>query len=167
MQTLQQRLIIYCKENSQQVPFGRHLEAISMSVVNQVKGMGEYDSVKKKDETISVNNYPSKFIPIIDKAIDEYFKNKNKFVKTVSKGQPGRVRYFNYDIPDHKAPAFEAALKKCGMEVKKNKLSHGKAQYCVADVGAANLITLGKTFQKERFFQEKRERAAKLKTIGG
>jgi hypothetical protein len=162
MQTLQERLTAYCSANNKEKPFGRHLDAISFSIVNKIKEVGKYESVKKKKEIISVNNYPTSLIPIVDSIIEEYFINTNLFIRKTTPPKDKKTKRFNYDIPDYKAPAFEEALKKCEMEVKVNKKSHGKAQYCIEVVSWSGLINLGKAFQKERFFQEKRERQQKF-----
>lgn len=161
MQTLSEFLINYCEENKKEMPFGRHRDSISMRIINEVKAINKYETVRKKKETIEVNNYPNSLLPIVNSVVDEYFTNRNLFIRNGQKCVEKKLKRFNYDIPEHKATAFEEALKKCRMEVKLNKKSHGAAQYCVDNVGAANLINLGKAFQKERFFQEKRERYQK------
>lgn len=163
MQTLMARLTAYCEKNEKPMPYGSHLRKIGGMVAMAVKESGLYENVRKTTEEMTVNAYPDEAIEVIDDVIMRYFFNSNVFVRQATKAT--KKKYFNYDVEDYKAPAFEEALKKCGFEVSQNKCSNGKAQYRVESQSPPALVKLGKVFQKERWLQENRQRVQKRQMI--
>jgi len=153
MQTLRDRLTAYCEKNNKDIPFGKHLMAISNAVIEAIKATGKYDTVKKKNEPFEVNNYPKNLIPVIDEVIDRFFTNKQEVMNMYSKHQKRKQRYFNYDMEDFKAPAFENAAKVLDIEITQNFNKNGLVQFRVPINDPAKLIKLGKVFQKFRMKQ--------------
>lgn len=159
METINERLLQYCTDHVKEVPYGAHLGMIGAAVANKVNELGKYDLVQKTEttQTIWVNRYPEELIPIVDEVIGLYFKDRRS-LRTLAKAKLPATRYFNYDVEDYKAVAFEEALKKCGMEVIQNHVGNGIAQYKIPVSNPAHLVKLGKVFQKERWIQENKQR---------
>jgi hypothetical protein len=152
MTTLKKRLEELCAEAGKPIPYGINVERISQTIIAELNRLEMYSDIKKTKEVIMVNNYPAVALPVIDDVIKKYLSNQLKL-------HPKKQKSFNYDIPAHKVEAFEKALEMCGIEVKRNYIKNEKAQY-VIPIKPSQLIVLGKTFQKERYNQEYRERKA-------
>lgn len=161
MQTLNDRLIKYCTEHVKELPYGPHLQMIGKAVSNELREKNKSELVQKTEATIKVNAYPEDLLADVDAIIELYFKDKKALMaKAKMKERP--VKYFNYDVEAHKAPAFEEALKKCGMAVTQNFNQDGIAQYKIPVSNAAHLVKLGKVFQKERWLQENKNKINKI-----
>lgn len=160
MHTLNDRLIKYCTEHNKEIPYGRHLQLISRSVMSIFKDAGRQEDIQKVDVTVemTVNGYPDDAAGLIDQVIESYFTDRKTFY-LIAQAKPPAQKYFNYDVEAHKAEAFEEALKKCGMEVQRNFNQEGIAQYKIPVSIPAHLVKLGKVFQKERWLQENRNHA--------
>lgn len=159
MQTLKERLIEYCTEHVKEIPYGHHLKMIGAAVTNEIREKNKSELIGQSDETIHVNAFPEELLIIVDDIIHLYFKDKKAlFAKA---GMKKVEKYFNYDVDDYKAPAFEEALKKCGMPVLQNYCQKGIAQYKIPVSNPAHLVKLGKVFQKERWIQEFNNRSTR------
>lgn len=149
MQTLTEVLTQYCSKNNLPIPYGRHKDAISFKIVSEIRKSGGYESVKKKKEIMEVNNYPAKYSELIDSIIEEFFLNKNKFIRAAKPVKKKELKFFNFDIESSNAEAFEYALQKMGVDVEQNKNTHGKAQYKIPSANPPFLIKLGREYQKQ------------------
>ncbi len=160
MQTINDRLIIYCEKNNKPVPYGQHENMIGIAAVNAVRESGKEACIQKTPSEIWVNGYSDEAIPIVDEIIEEYFADRNKLLRRVKNkgGNATSIKYLNYDVEDYKSLAFEEALKYCGFPVAINFNQKGVTQYKIEANNPVALIKLGKRFQKERFFQLNRER---------
>lgn len=163
MQTLQDRLTVFCTQNDKPIPFGKYLAAISHTVIKRVKDAELYDKVKKRNEPLQVNCYPAASYRIIDDVIKEFFDHRNQFVKAATKISvtAPKARYFNYDTDDFKAVDLEAAAKLVGVEVSRNWENKGVVQFKVPLTDPVKLIRLGKVFVHVRMKRIANERCRK------
>lgn len=166
--TLDDRIREYCTKHVKEMPYGQHLMLLGQVVRDKVKELGKYELITKVETAMVVNAYPDELLPVLDEVIETYFSDRHSFY-TESKGNAKkRVRFFNYQVELHKAEAFEAALKDCGMPVQRNDENRGVAQYAIPVSNPAHLVKLGKVFQKQRWLQEnriKRERYQSSKPV--
>ncbi len=158
MTTLKKKLEESAQVHGKPVPYGPHVNLISNAIIRRLTAAGLYNNIKKVREIIMVNNYPKAAYPIMEEVIEQYFSGG---LKKLEVKKPEKFKYANYDVPAHKAEAFDNALKLCGIEIQKNKESHGKVQYRIPVLIPSQLIGLGKAFQKERYNQEYRQRQSR------
>ncbi len=142
MITLKDALDSYCYEHKLPIPTIRHQTLLGYALIEEWK-KERTDKIEKTSISIEVNSYPDDFAICMYSVIKFYFTDMPRFMNLIDWHKKRKPRFFNYNIDDKLAIAFEKVAPELGFRVNKNFSQKGKTQYKMASINPEKLIDLG------------------------